>query len=88
MNKKILIRLACIVVAAVILTILTWLTRPKDFTRVTIIPGLRKEEIAAINAALNPASTTCLYYIHDLSRNIHCSDTFAEQKENTLKYLR
>jgi UPF0755 protein len=41
----------------------------------------------AINAALNPASTTCLYYIHDNSRNIHCSDTYPEQEANIKEYL-
>ena len=45
-------------------------------------PGL-----PAINAALNPASTTCIYYIHDSSRNIHCSDTYAGQEANVKEYL-
>ena len=41
----------------------------------------------AINAAINPATTTCLYYIHDSSRNIHCATTNAEQNANIAKYL-
>ena len=44
-------------------------------------------DLDAIKAALNPASTTCLYYIHDTDGIIHCSDTFAGQKANTQKYL-
>ena len=45
-------------------------------------PGLN-----AINAALNPASTTCLYYLHDSSKTIHCSDTYAGQETNVKEYL-
>lgn len=41
----------------------------------------------AINAVLNPATTTCLYYIHDSSRNIHCATTDAEQAANIKEYL-
>ena len=41
----------------------------------------------AINAAVNPASTTCLYYLHDLSRTIHCADTYQEQQANVAQYL-
>jgi len=36
--------------------------------------------IEAIEAALHPASTTCLYYLHDSSREIHCSDTYNGHK--------
>jgi UPF0755 protein len=46
-------------------------------------PGL-----TAISAALNPASTTCLYYLHDSSGIIHCSDTYAEQEQNVQTYLK
>lgn len=45
-------------------------------------PGL-----AAIDAALNEASTTCLYYLHDSSGIIHCSDTYEEHERNREKYL-
>jgi UPF0755 protein len=41
----------------------------------------------AINAALNPASTSCLYYISDASGTIHCSDTYAGQEANIQEYL-
>ena len=40
----------------------------------------------AIGAALNPASTTCLYYLHDASRTIHCAATYEEQQQNIQKY--
>lgn len=44
--------------------------------------------IYAILAAIKPASTTCLYYIHDSGRNIHCATTNAEQNANVTKYLK
>jgi UPF0755 protein len=44
--------------------------------------------IAAIEAALYPASTTCLYYLHDHQGQIHCSETYAGQKANIETYLR
>ena len=44
--------------------------------------------IAAINAALNPATTTCLYYLHDANRVIHCADTLDQQENNIVKYLK
>lgn len=46
-------------------------------------PGL-----AAIAAALKPATTTCLYYLHDTNRVIHCANTYDEQKLNIEKYLK
>jgi len=45
-------------------------------------PGLE-----AISAALNPQKTNCLYYIHDASRQIHCSATYSQHKLNIEKYL-
>jgi UPF0755 protein len=44
--------------------------------------------IYAIDAAVNPTKTTCLYYIHDSSRNIHCATTNSEQNANVSKYLK
>ena len=44
--------------------------------------------IAAISAALNPATTTCLYYLHDSNRIIHCADTLDQQENNIVKYLK
>ena len=56
-------------------------------------PGLPPHPIAnpgmdAIAAAVSPASTTCIYYIHDSSRNIHCATTNDEQNANIAKYLK
>ncbi len=45
-------------------------------------PGL-----PAIEAALNPAETDCLFYLHDADRQIHCARTYAEHLENIKKYL-
>jgi UPF0755 protein len=46
-------------------------------------PGL-----SAIDAAINPQKTSCLYYLHDNSGAIHCSDTYAGQKQNVDTYLK
>ncbi len=46
-------------------------------------PGL-----AAIDAVLNPVETDCLYYLHDPSGQIHCSQTYEGHLENVEKYLR
>jgi len=43
--------------------------------------------IDAIKAALSPAETKCLYYLHDNDRQIHCAVTYEEHKENIQKYL-
>ncbi|MEI6553354.1 MAG: endolytic transglycosylase MltG [bacterium] len=45
-------------------------------------PGL-----PAIKAVLNPASTTCLYYLHDSHRVTHCATTYEEHQANIQKYL-
>ncbi len=45
-------------------------------------PGL-----AAIEAAYNPQKTTCLFYLHDKYKKIHCSKTYEEHKRNIAKYL-
>ena len=43
--------------------------------------------LAAIAAAANPATTDCLYYLHDHDRQIHCAVTYAEHLLNIKKYL-
>jgi UPF0755 protein len=43
--------------------------------------------IDAIEAALNPAETECLYYLHDSNRQIHCAKTYQEHLLNIDKYL-
>jgi len=45
-------------------------------------PGLE-----AINAALNPVETKCLYYLHDSGGQIHCSKTYEEHQEKIRNYL-
>lgn len=45
-------------------------------------PGL-----AAIEAAYNPQKTSCLFYLHDKYRRIHCSKTYEEHKRNIKRYL-
>ena len=41
----------------------------------------------AIEAALNPEETDCIFYLHDRNKQIHCSETYSEHKENIKKYL-
>ncbi|MFC1625865.1 endolytic transglycosylase MltG [Patescibacteria group bacterium] len=43
--------------------------------------------IDAIDAALNPEETECLYYLHDKGKEIHCAKTYEEHKENIEEYL-
>jgi len=43
--------------------------------------------ISAIEAALNPEDTGCLYYLHDKNKDIHCANTYEEHKKNIEKYL-
>lgn len=44
--------------------------------------------IEAIEAALNPEETVCLYYLHDTNKQIHCAKTYKEHLANIEKYLR
>lgn len=46
-------------------------------------PGL-----AAISAAYNPQKTSCLFYLHDKNRKIHCAKTYKEHKKNIDIYLK
>ncbi len=41
----------------------------------------------ALTAAYNPKSTSCLFYIHDKNRKIHCAKTYKEHKRNIELYL-
>ncbi len=41
----------------------------------------------AILAAISPAKTDCLFYIHDKNRNIHCENNYKDHKANVEKYL-
>jgi len=42
--------------------------------------------VYAIDAAYNPQKTSCLYFIHDKYRKIHCAKTYEEHKKNINKY--
>jgi UPF0755 protein len=44
--------------------------------------------LSAIKAVLNPASTSCLYYLHDRNGVIHCSVTYDEHLQNIQTYLK
>lgn len=46
-------------------------------------PGLN-----AIEAALNPAETDCIFYLHDKNGTMHCSKTYREHLENIDLFLR
>ena len=43
--------------------------------------------IDAIEAALNPETTDCLFYLHDGNKQIHCAKTYKEHLANIRKYL-
>ncbi len=40
-----------------------------------------------IEAALHPAETDCLFYLHDKNHSIHCAKTYKGHLENIEKYL-
>lgn len=44
--------------------------------------------INAIKAVLYPEKTDCLYYLHDLNKQIHCAETYEEHKANIEEFLR
>jgi UPF0755 protein len=44
--------------------------------------------IDAIEAALYPEETDCLFYLHDSDKQIHCAKTYKEHLANIEKYLR
>lgn len=46
-------------------------------------PGLK-----SMLAALRPEDSPYLYYLHDQEGNIHYAESFAEHKQNKLKYLK
>jgi UPF0755 protein len=43
--------------------------------------------IDAIEAALNPEETDCLFYLHGADKQIHCAKTYKEHLVNIEKYL-
>lgn len=44
--------------------------------------------ISSIQAVLAPEKTSCLFYLHDENREIHCAKTYSEHRANIEKYLR
>lgn len=40
-----------------------------------------------IEAAINPETTDCLFYLHDPNKQIHCAATYKEHLANIKKYL-
>lgn len=44
--------------------------------------------IDAIEAALNPEETDCLFYLHDKNKQIHCAKTYKEHLANIDAYLK
>jgi len=44
--------------------------------------------IYALEAALNPEETDCLFYLHDNLGEIHCAETYREHLDNIDLYLR
>lgn len=42
----------------------------------------------AIKAVLNPASTTCIYYLHDKNSFTHCSNSYEEHLQNIEIFLK
>ena len=50
-------------------------------------PKQNKVRLSAIEAAYNPQKTSCLYYLHDKNRKIHCPSTYEGHKKNIKKYL-
>ncbi|PIY69138.1 endolytic transglycosylase MltG [Candidatus Roizmanbacteria bacterium CG_4_10_14_0_8_um_filter_39_9] len=43
--------------------------------------------IGYIKAALDPAETSCLFYLHDSNKQIHCAETYQKHLENIENYL-
>lgn len=43
---------------------------------------------AALRAAYNPQKTSCLFFLHDKNRQIHCTKTYEEHKQNIEIYLK
>lgn len=52
-------------------------------------PGpIANPSLSSIKAAIYPAETDCLFYLHARDKTIHCSKTYEEHLENIEKYLR
>lgn len=49
--------------------------------------AISNPSLDALKAAFNPTPTSCIFYLHDNSRGIHCSATYAQHKANVNEYL-
>lgn len=49
--------------------------------------AIANPSLAAIEAAMNPAKTDCMFYIHDRRGGFHCEKTYEEHVKNVEKYL-
>lgn len=49
--------------------------------------AISNPSLKAIAAALDPAKTDCLFYLHDNNRGFHCEKTYEAHKKNVQKYL-
>jgi UPF0755 protein len=61
---------------------------PYNTYQTTSLPPtpISNASLAAVQAAANPQATSCLFYIHDKNRVIHCSATYNGQLNNIAKY--
>lgn len=59
------------------------------YMHIGLPPGpIANPGVAAIDAAYNPQKTSCLFYLHDRNRKIHCAKTYEEHKRNIDIYLK
>lgn len=49
--------------------------------------AIANPSIDAIEAAYNPVNTSCIFYIHDNNRQIHCTSDYEVHKQNIQRYL-
>lgn len=50
--------------------------------------AIANPSLASLKAAVYPAETDCIFYLHDRAKRIHCSLTYEEHLENIDKYLK
>lgn len=50
--------------------------------------SIANPSLASLKAAVYPAETDCIFYLHDRAKRIHCSLTYEEHLENIDKYLK
>lgn len=59
------------------------------YTNKGLPPGpICSPSLSAIKAAVYPAVTDCLFYLHSRDKQIHCAVTYEEHLENIQKYLK